>query len=406
VIGARTVPQTVLIQNIGQQALTMSGVDTGSSFQAVSPLPSAIPPGQTANLDLVFRPIGEGDLATLLTITSNSAEAPAPVVLRGTGLAQPLLVPTPSSAEFETTPVGGRSGERTIVLRSQGVQPAVLNAVRLGGTNAADFVMSGNTCGGSTLRSEQTCQVTVVMAPLNAGARQAFLEVEFFGPLSPLRVPLSGDADAGAALVPQVSELDFGPIAAMTGGRALKLGFENRGVGPAQVQGFSLSGQNAAEFSITADECSGATLAAGGRCSISLLAQPQTPGPRSATLVIRADVPSPTVTLRAEGLAIKAEWSVAALEFGNIRVGGRSPRQDAQLFNTGDTTLVVNSIQVEGDFEVQDVVPQINRVPPDQAKYFRVWFVPKAAGAQSGRLHVHCDPPGSTYSVPLTGVGL
>jgi hypothetical protein len=65
----------------------------------------------------------------------------------------------------------------------------------------------------------------------------------------------------------------------------------------------------------------------------------------------------------------------------------------------------VTSIDIEGDFEFVDVVPTTNTVPPNQAKYFRVWLLPTAAGARTGRLNVHCAPPGTTYSLALTGSG-
>ena len=346
-------------------------------------------------------------MATSFSISSDSVQPPAPVILRGTGLAQALLRASPASVEIEgVVPVGGRSAERVVVVRNEGAVPVQLGTIALTGADSGDYRIVGTTCAGAALGPEQTCEVHVVLEPTSIGRKKAALDVSFNGPTSPLQVLIVGDADEVLGLVPNVVELAFGELPIGTGGRALKVSIGNSGTGVASIKTVSIAGANAGDFSIVADECSGRTLAPGERCTLAVLAQPHGAGARSADVTITADVPARGIALRAEGAAMQLEWSAAALDFGQIASGSRSPRQDAYLLNTGDVTLVVSSVEVQGAFECQDMVPTIHTVPPGQAKYFRVWFLPTTAGDQSGSIDVRSDPPGGMYSLALSGVGV
>jgi hypothetical protein len=182
--------------------------------------------------------------------------------------------------------------------------------------------------------------------------------------------------------------------------------FSNQGAVTANLQSISIGGADPGDFAIVSDNCIGRAMSPGEVCGIEVSALPQAAGSRSAVLALAADVPTHPVSLRAYGVEARMEWSATELDFGTIQVNGRSPRQDVQLFNTGDATLVVISVQVVGDFESIDMVPSINIVPPDQAKYFRVWFLPREEGPRTGELRVQCDPPGSSYTINLRGTGI
>jgi hypothetical protein len=186
----------------------------------------------------------------------------------------------------------------------------------------------------------------------------------------------------------------------------MTLAMKNLGSTTANIQNSVIGGPNASDFTIVSDNCSGASLAPSDYCKISLSVQPSARGARAADLSVNANVATRGVALSADGLAIDMQWSANALDFGPIQIGGRSPRQDAYLQNSGDATLTVTSIAMNGDFTFQDIVPTINTVAPNQAKYFRLWFLPTESGTRSGSLVVHCNSPGGTYSLALTGSGV
>jgi len=405
VIGTTAPPQTVQIENAGQQALTITGSLIGGDFMVRDPLPPGLAPGQSLPVVLQFRPGHDGPLVSSFSVSSNSAQPPTPIVLQGVGIARPLLGASPDSLAFPDTPVGARSAERVVVIQNQGAVPVKLEKIHMAGADAADFRIAGSTCAGALLTPEQRCEVHIVMAPASAGAKQATLEVMYAGPDSPLQVPLTGAAEPAQGLVPSTSGLDFGPVPLGTTSGPLQVSIRNSGTAVANVQSVSIAGADAGDFAIVSDACTGTALAPGDACTLDVSTSPQTAGALTADLALTADTPAYGVSLAAQGVAAQMQWSSTGLDFGPIHVGGRSPRQDVQLFNTGQVTLVVTSIDIQGDFEFVDIVPTINTVPPNQAKYFHVWLVPTAAGAMTGSLTVHCAAPGGTYSLALTGSG-
>ncbi len=406
VIGTQTAPQLVTLQNVGEKVLSITGTLMSNDFRLGAPLPATVAPGAQVPLSVAFRPGNDGQFVTSFSISSDSVQPPTPVILQGIGLRQALLRASPASIEFKAVvPVGGRSAERVVIVRNEGALPVQIGAVTLSGADSADYQIVGTTCAGAALTPEQTCEVRVALAPTSKGRKKAAIDVAFNGPTSPLEVPIAGAADEVQGLVPNVVELSFGELPIGTGGRAMKVSVGNAGKEVANIRSVSIAGANAGDFSIVGDECSGQTLEPGERCTLAFMAQPQGVGTRSADVTITADVLARGIALRADGAAIRMEWSATGLDFGPIALGNRSPRQDAQLLNTGDMTLVVRSINVQGQFEAQDMVPSINTVPPGQAKYFRVWFLPTTAGVQSGSIDVQCDPPGGMFSLVLAGVG-
>lgn len=405
VIGTETAARTILVENTGQQSLTITGTLLGPDFVLRGPLPSSVPGGQSGSVVVAFAPGHEGELVSSFTITSNSVQAPNPVVLQGTGVARVLLVASPASLQFGETAVGGRSGERIVSIQNRGALPASLTSISIVGTDNADFTIVGNTCGGTTLGPENRCEVRLVMAPGTAGDKNALLQVLFSGPGAPLHVPLAGDAVLAQGLRPSTSELDFGRVPLGVAARPIKVAIENAGTAAATVQAVTIAPGNAGDFALVSDECTGATLAPGATCGLAIAARAQAVGELTANVSIQATAPALGIALHAVGVAARMEWSVPNQDFGAIRIGGRSPKQDVQLFNTGDITLIVTSIAVDGDFEIIDIVPTVNAILPNQAKYFSVWFLPTAAGPRTGSVTVICDPLGGTYVLPLAGVG-
>jgi hypothetical protein len=184
VIGAESAPQSVSLQNTGQQPLTVSGSLIGVDFRLQGTLPATVAPGQTQVLNVVFRPGHNGSLSTAFSISSNSVQPPTPVVFLGVGVAQPLLVATPLSIAFGTTPVGSVSAKQVVVVRNQGAVPVHLGAITITGPDRLEFKVTRSTCAGATLPPEAQCEVELSFMPASAGAKQAALEIAFNGPTS------------------------------------------------------------------------------------------------------------------------------------------------------------------------------------------------------------------------------
>ena len=92
------------------------------------------------------------------------------------------VVPAFSSSgdvAFADQLVGSASATKTVTVTSSGVPGAgsdlKISGVTVGGANAADYAIAGNTCAGATLPSGSTCSVGLTFAPGAAGTRAATL---------------------------------------------------------------------------------------------------------------------------------------------------------------------------------------------------------------------------------------
>ena len=207
--------------------------------------------------------------------------------------------------------------------------------------------------------------------------------------------------------MPSVTELDLGDARINTRSKRRTLTFTNAGAAEAHVTTVDVTGRDRTDFLIIAENCTANPLApGGGTCMVTLVAQPSAMGPREADLTVTADVPANNVPLHAVGLDIRVEWSAALLEFDKWKVGQTSQRQEVALHNSGNAPVDVTGIDVDGDFLVQDLVPQYMSIPPNGYKYFWVWFRPAAAGPQQGSLTVQTNGQGALAPLPLTGIGI
>src|SRR4029079_16797027 len=93
-------------------------------------------------------------------------------------------------------------------------------------------------------------------------------------------------AAASAALTPNPTSYDWGNIDRYQQSSAQAFDFTNHegvGVSAGQAQ---LTGLDAAEFSISSDGCNGASLADGDSCQVQVFVNPQSVGPKSASLEV------------------------------------------------------------------------------------------------------------------------
>jgi hypothetical protein len=406
VVGEQSASLPVQLANVGQEPLVVTGLLLGYDFRLVGPQPTTLAPGQTQQLDVLFQPAGDGSRTSDFSITSNSAQPPVPVALHGEGLVQQLLHATPGSLEFDPTPVGSRSGERTITVRNDGVIPVAVASISVTGTDAKAFGierMSGPVP--VTLTPELAIDVTLDFTPDHAGRLEASLDIAHDGPTSPLQAALTGRATAAVGLVADTTEVDFGPLDVATSSKGRRVTFTNVDAAPAQITAMSIVGRDAGDFQIVRRQIFPVDVDPGATIVLGLRATPSDRGPREATLRIDATVPSTEVALHALGQGVSVEWSATVLEFDAWKVGATSQRQEATIQNTGNKPLVVTLVDTVGDFMVRDVVPQVMTIQPGQWKYLWVWFVPTTPGPQEGAVQVHTDA-GDILTLRLTGIGV
>ena len=190
---------------------------------------------------------------------------------------------TPSVVGFPSTGLGIPSGVRTVTVQSTGTGPLTIAGVSLAGTDASQFLITGNFCTGAVLAPGGTCSVNVVSMPNVARSHHATLVIaddDVFAPqvvrfaeyaISPQPQPVPTSVAFPATLVGQDSA-------------TTTVTLNNPGDRPLDVTSVSLGGSNPGDFVIVTDHCSGTSVPVGGACTVTVRFRPTAAGTRTATL--------------------------------------------------------------------------------------------------------------------------
>jgi hypothetical protein len=400
--GAEGSSTRITLRNVGLDPLTLGGPLVGGDYELVSPLPATLAGGQSLQLELRFRPQGLGARDSSFSVSTDGVYPPAPVELHGIGIAAPVLRATPDAVAFDDTVVGSTRAA-ALTVDNPGAVPVSIGTVGL--QAPGEFRVVRDTCTGTTLGPGARCEVDVVFEPASAGGKSGTLEIS--GPTQPLRTPLAGTALPAAGLVPDVSDVDFGPVSVGSSSPPRRVALTNRAATVANVIGIQIQGPAAAEVAVVENHCDGAALMPGASCTVDLQLKPAGIGARSAMLTALADVPAHPATLHALGRGASVAWIPDRLDFGNMNVGVQTPAQSAELRNTGNTALEILEVELTGDggdFVVTDLTPGITRLQPNGEKGFRIRFKPLAVGDRQGLLTIHSDAADSPHVLTLVGV--
>jgi hypothetical protein len=155
----------------------------------------SLAPGGTCTAKVRFSPDSAGAKAAHLAFFGEG-EGGVLIQLEGEGLPAGATL-LPSSFDFGTVAVGGRSAAHAFVVRNGGAASLALERVALVGPNVEQFAISGDGCTGATLEPGGECVVWTRFVPRSAGAKQATLRIS--GPSATLTAALAGSASGGGA---------------------------------------------------------------------------------------------------------------------------------------------------------------------------------------------------------------
>ena len=291
-VGEASAPQQWTVSNIGNQSLSFSSLVVSSNFAQEStgfPIcssPSILASAASCTIAAAFVPTTSGNLSGSLSVTTNSRNIASTVQclsLTGVGIlgAVPQLSFSPASLTFAAQAPGTSSSVQAVTLSNPGAAPLNISSIQLGGTNAGDFKMTA-ACP-TVLAANSSCSISISFSPTASGVRCASLIVTDNLPNSPQTLTITGPGGT-----PQVSfsanALAFGNQAVGAASAAQTITISNTGSGTLNIVSMTVSGSNAADFTLSAT-C-GAGLSAGASCSASLTFSPQAFGSRTATLTL------------------------------------------------------------------------------------------------------------------------
>ncbi len=178
----------------------------------------------------------------------------------------PVVRVAPQLVDFGTVLVGGPVAQ-SVTVENLGDAPAQLGTVTLGGDAAADYLLTDG-CSGQSLAAGASCVIGVQFTASAVGRREAFFSVPSNAPSSPQDVTLIGRglASTGPVLIP-VSQPEFGAVRTTTPAVGT-FAVSNGGGAPLSIFSATVGGANAADFTVVADACTGATLQPEATCEI------------------------------------------------------------------------------------------------------------------------------------------
>lgn len=348
--------------------------------------------------------------AFLMTLSAGVATAAAQIDL------------SPTTKAFADTDVGVDSPAQLFTISNAG--DAVLNItdIALTGTNPGDFVITGNPTSVPAKSGgvDGTATFTVKFHPLAYGNRSATLTVT--SPAGSRTAGLSGKglgpdlsvtgvADAGSSTMTNV-DLGSGTLTTTK-----TFTITNPGTSDLTISG--VTGQTA-NFEVTT--APPGTLASLATATFVVTFHPSTPGPKSATLNILSDAPSPqnsyNITLDATALAPEisvkkptgpalVDGAVNPVDMGQVQVGSNDSLQFT-IENSGDSGLSNLAVSLVGDpnFSIT-AQPGATLGVGSATTTFTVRFTPTSRGVKTAALQITSnDSDENPFDINLTATGI
>ena len=278
--------QSVSVNNTGTGALSIAHIaltaDNPSYFSESTTCGASVPAGGSCTISVAFTATSAGDHTGSVTIADNAAASPQLISLLGKRTSSsPAAGLSPGSLTFGSEPVTAASAPLTVTLSNTGSAALGVTSIALAGTNASDFAQTNN-CG-SSVAAGANCTISVTFKPAATGTRTATVTVTDGAAGSPQSVSLTGTGTAAAASLSPTS-LTFGnePVDMISSSQVVTL--NNTGSAALSITSIAFTGADATDFT-QVDAC-GASVAAGGNCTIAILFTPAAIGTRVASLGI------------------------------------------------------------------------------------------------------------------------
>ena len=404
--------QSVTLTNTGNATLAITnigivGTDPGD-FAVTSTCGGSVAANASCTIGVTFTPGSVGGRTASVSIADNAGGSPQTVNLTGTGNG-PIAGVTTTNLVFSSQSLGTTSAAQSFTVNNTGNVALSITGIALSGANSSDFGDTTTTCG-SSLPANASCTVNVIkFMPTANGTRSAILTItdnsnNVAG--TQQSVSLTGTG-SGPALSYAPNSLTFNSQTLGTTSTAQTISVSNIGNAALNIASLAVTGANAGDFSQT-NNC-GASVAAGGNCTINVTFAPTALGNRLALVSITDNsVGSPhSVSLVGTGTAPVANLSAANLSFGNQGLLTTSASQPVTLSNTGNVSLSITSVAItganSGDFSQNNTCG--NAVAAGGNCAVTVTFTPSAVGSRAASINITDSAAGSPQIVTLGGTG-
>ena len=420
-IAGGAVDETFTFTNSGPRTLGVSTVDvTGDSFTrnggTCTENSTTLAPNDSCTVTVSFDPSTTGGKTGAVTVTPGNGRAdPATIDLAGTGTSTALSA-SPTSLSFGSKDIDdGATVAQTSTVTNTGDQNVNVSSVTKLGTDPGEFTRltgSPDDCGANNpLAPNEACRVRVEFDPSTVGAKSATIRVSSNAPNTDISVTGTGIqtelSRSPATIAFAKQDIDDGAKGPM------ESTVTNSGTQPVTLNGISVTGGDAADFTqeaFQAGDCTATTsLTAGQTCKLRYTFDPATTGNKSATITVTSNAPSITVALTGQGTQTLLTRSPGSLSFGNQDIDdGATPSQFSTVTNSGTEGVTISGVPVTGDFaqvtgNSDDCVAAKLLAAGDTCKV-RVRFDPTVTGPRTGSATVQSNA--ADVSIALDGTGI
>jgi len=332
-VGNASAAQVVTLSNSGGalsiSSIAVTGTNAGD-FSQSNTCGSSVAGGANCTISVTFKPTAAGSRSAAVSITDNATGSPQTVSLSGTGTATPPGVSlSTSSVNFGNQAVNTSSGAQTVTLSNTGGSSLSITGIAISGTNAGDFTQS-NTCG-TSVGAGANCTISVTFKPTAAGSRTGTMSITDNAAGSPQSVALSGTGVVSTVSL-SASSLNFSGQIVGSSSSAQAVTLSNSGSAALSISSLGVGGANAGDFSKT-DNC-GASVAAGGNCTINVTFKPTVAGSRVGAV---------TITDNAAGSPQSVSLTGAGTDFSIAAAAGSSSSATVTAGQAASYTLNVNA---------------------------------------------------------------
>ncbi len=298
-VGGSASSQVTLL-NTGTAALSLSGISIGGSntsdFSQTNTCGASVAVGKTCTISVTFLPKAPGTFTAQVKIADNASGSPQKISLTGTGTAPAVSLST-GSLTFASTKVGTAAAVQKITLKNTGNAALNLSGIGIGGGGASSFSQT-NSCG-ARVAAGGTCTISVTFKPKAEGKLTASVSIADNATGSPQTVSLTGTGTAPVvSLLP--GSLTFPGTKVGTAAAVQKITLKNTGNLALSLSGIGIGGSNTSAFSQT-NTC-GASVAAGGTCTISVTFKPKAAGTLTAHVKVTDNAAGSPQTVALTGI--------------------------------------------------------------------------------------------------------
>jgi len=332
------------------------------------------------------------------------------------GVSGPAISLSTTSLSFSSMQTGSSSQPQNVTLMSDGAGALSINSIALGGPDAAEFLESDTCHPPNVLQPKNFCAISVTFNPVTPGPKQAMLTITDDAPGSPHSVQIGGTAVAPPPPAPAVTiapnPVNFPAIAQGTTSTPINITVTNSGNAVLHITTVTIGGNNSADFSNPASNCSGNAIPANSTCSISVTFVPLAPGHRTETISLADDAADSPQVISVSGDATSAPVPAVTMapnpvNFPTITQGTSGTPISVTVTNSGSATLHITTVAIGGNNSADFSNPASNcsgnAIPANSTCSISVTFVPLAAGQRSETISLADDASGSPQVITVMG---